>query len=368
MIEQAPTPATLVAGKAKRLGVTLIRAAVTAGILSYLAMHLRGSSALSTVVWSAETFAWLGVAGLLLVAALFGTIVRWHGLVRAADLTLSFAEAFRLCAAAYFFSFISLGGAAGDVWRIVYVSRGRRADAPRAVASIVIDRILGLYTLLLVASLAVVSARSWAGPVAELRILSQAILVVFAAATCGLLTIWRISNRASEVLRFRPERSLAAVVIRFVEAFTVFRRHGGTVATAMAVSCCCHTAVITAIFLVARSFDAPCPTFGQHVLIVPTAAVAGSLPLPLNGLGALEATLDFLYVGLGPRGAIAPGHGFLVGLTYRAITMMIAAAAGIFWAVSGRRRSANQMCEANAATRNADALTTPREGAERQAA
>jgi uncharacterized membrane protein YbhN (UPF0104 family) len=79
------------------------------------------------------------------------------------------------------------------------------------------------------------------------------------------------------------------------------------------------------------------PSLADHFVIVPLAFVSGVLPLPGNGLGALEYVVNFLYERVPAGMAIREGRGFVVALCYRAITILIAMIGLGYYLVSRRQ-------------------------------
>ena len=62
------------------------------------------------------------------------------------------------------------------------------------------------------------------------------------------------------------------------------------------------------------------PSPAQFLVIVPLSLVAAAVPLPMGGLGALEAMFAYLYQLL----SFPPARGLLVALAYRLTTIFVA--------------------------------------------
>ena len=78
------------------------------------------------------------------------TFVRWYLLVRALQLQFRLVDAFRLGFLGYLFNFVVVGSVGGDLFKAIFIAReqpGRRAEA---VATVLVDRIVGVYALVLV--------------------------------------------------------------------------------------------------------------------------------------------------------------------------------------------------------------------------
>jgi uncharacterized membrane protein YbhN (UPF0104 family) len=67
--------------------------------------------------------------------------------------------------------------------------------------------------------------------------------------------------------------------------------------------------------------------------------MVGILPLPMSGLGAFEAVIEFFYTQAPDAVVIAKGQGLVVAFGYRVITLAIAVV-GIFYYLGSRREVA----------------------------
>ena len=77
--------------------------------------------------------------------------VRWYLLVRALDLPFTLRNAFRLGAVGTFYNTFLPGAIGGDIVKAVFIARGQPARKAAAVATVVADRLIGLFGLLLFA-------------------------------------------------------------------------------------------------------------------------------------------------------------------------------------------------------------------------
>ena len=75
------------------------------------------------------------------------TFARWHQLVRAQGLTFSLRDAVRLGFIGNVFNLVIPGAVGGDVIKAAFLCRMQPDKKPQAVASMVLDRILGLLGL-----------------------------------------------------------------------------------------------------------------------------------------------------------------------------------------------------------------------------
>jgi uncharacterized membrane protein YbhN (UPF0104 family) len=124
------------------------------------------------------------LGALLVLGNLLGTALRFWWLLRACDIPLGCWLALRICFIGNAFNMVLLGGAGGDVVRVVMVGEatGSRLGA---TAAVFVDRLCGLVGLLLLAALAVLSVPRLAFANEALQALAAVALIASAACAGG---------------------------------------------------------------------------------------------------------------------------------------------------------------------------------------
>jgi uncharacterized protein (TIRG00374 family) len=278
----------------------------------------------------------LGFGFSLVMAAVCMSFVRWYLLVRALDLPFTLANAFRLSFVAYLLNFVGVGSVGGDLFKAFFIAReqpGRRAEA---VATVVIDRMIGMFALLMVASTAIlISGVADAAPIVRDICNLTLLAAVVALFTVALILIPRFSH--SRLVRSLTRIPKAGPIVgRLLIAVGIYRRKLGVLAIVGMLSVGIHILLATSLYLVAVSIFDQHPTLAEHFIIVPLACVAGALPLTPAGLGTFEAAMSLLYRLLP---AESGGDGFIVALGYRLITIAIAVIGVAYYWASRREMS-----------------------------
>lgn len=268
----------------------------------------------------------IALSSLCCLLALMTTFVRWYFLVRALDLPFRMRDAFRLGFLGFFCNFFSLGSVGGDLVKALFIAREQKGRRAEAVATVFIDRLIGLYALLVVASIAIVIAGLQNSRVPEISIISRSTLIctaIGAVAILALLFPGVTNGKFSEFLSNFPK--FGDTLKRVIAAVRMYRLRVGVVAGAGVMSMFVHCMLVLGLFLLAQGLPGSAPGLLQHFVIVPLSMVTSALPLPAAGLGAFEFAMDQLYVMLPPEGvAVSVGQGLLVALTYRMITIGLA--------------------------------------------
>ena len=330
----------------KKLLANLLKIGISAGIITYLMLDARGNDVFSQLRDGPKQWSLLLLAWLLLFTAVLVTIVRWYLLVRALELPFRLRDAFRLGFLGYLLNFVSLGSVGGDLFKAIFIAReqpGRRAEA---VATVFIDRVIGLYAMFIVATIAILSTNLWAMQIPQIRVISRVTvlgaglgafmitMMLVPGITNGALSKW-LSNLPRVGYTFR----------RLIGAVRIYRRRLPILVVALLMSIGVHMLATTGIYLVAVGLPGNVPSFGEHFLVVPLALVASALPLPLMGLGAFEAVIVILYTSLPVAVPVGESQGLVVALGYRIITILIAAV-GAWYYVFSRREVSELMHEA----------------------
>jgi uncharacterized protein (TIRG00374 family) len=310
----------------KRL-LNYLKVAFSVAILAYLYFQARENLEKLTPDLHGQSVSW----GLLLLSAsvclamVMLTFVRWYLLVRAIELPFRLRDAFRLGFLGYMFNFVSLGSVGGDLFRAIFIAReqpGRRAEA---VATVVIDRIIGLYALFIVASIAVMATGLLHHPHEAVRILCRLTLLGTAISTVGgflVLTPGFTNGWLSRWLGELPR--VGRVMRRLLDAVRMYREKRWVLIVTGLMSLAVHALSSVGIYLSAIALPGTAPDLTSHFLIVPLAMLAAAVPISVSGLGVFEGVLDVLYVQLAGDAAVAVGTGFIVGLAYRVMTIGVA--------------------------------------------
>jgi hypothetical protein len=315
---------------------TVIRWMVPLAIVAWLAYDVRRQAGFDEIWNGAKNWPFLGLALLFFIAAQLLTIARWYWLVRALDLPFRWSDAVRLGFLGYLLTFVSLGTVGGDFLKALFVAREQPRRRVEAFATVLVDRVFGLYSLIVLAAGAILASGIWRSPAAPpVGILCQSVFAAAAASTIGLILIlWLGGTRTTHLLDRLGHVPLVGGIIKpLAGAMRVYRSNLLTVATSVAVGLLSQALVAGCFWAVAQALLPSGPGAGEHMIIVPIALLTTLLPLPGYGLGAFELALEFLYRHVGLAGA---GWGLLVALGFRMVMIATAVIGAVICATSRR--------------------------------
>jgi len=266
----------------------------------------------------------------LLFLAVGISFVRWYLLVRALGLQFRLRDAFRLGFLGYLLNFVSVGSVGGDLFKAFFIAREQPGRRMEAVATVVVDRVIGVYGLLLVTSTAILVSDLSESPPAVQAICRMTFIATGIGGAAILLMLWPgfTEGRFAEFLGGLPR--VGSIFTRITSAIGMYRGRPLIMGAVFGISMAIHSLLALSIFLVATSLFVNTPTLSEHFLIVPLSNVAGSLPFTPAGLGSFEFAMDQLYVHI-PVGGPGDVVGVLVALVYRLITIAITAVGVVYY-------------------------------------
>lgn len=333
----------------KKIFIALAKLGVSIGIVAFLTIRAHRDGTFAPLVDQPKHWGLLALGLAAFLAAVLMSFVRWRALVVALGMPFSIRDAMRLGFLGYLFNFVSLGSVGGDLFKAVLIAREQPDFRAEAVATVMMDRILGLAMLLVLATAAILVTGQLASPSREMQILSQGTLAATAVGLAGFALLL-----AAELAPIAWRKHLArlplagAVAERLLTAVTTYRRQPVVLIYSCLLSLAIHGCCTLSMYWIALGLPGAVPTLTDHFVIVPLALVTGVLPLPVNGLGAMEYAIDALYQWIPASGvsdAAPAGRGFVVALGYRSAVIFVALLAAAYYLVS-RREAAQMLKEA----------------------
>jgi hypothetical protein len=329
------------------LPISLLKLAVPTAIIVWLAIDIQRNDPETFSRMQAQPKDWgrLALAASLCFGAFGITFSRWFFLVRALGIPFHVSDAFRLGFCGFLLNFVTLGNVGGDLFKAVLIARQQRTRRLEAVATIAVDRMIGMYGLLVVASLGFLA---WAGLGAqrEIQIIGYVTLLVTALSTIGILLVLVPGiPRAVVARKLEKVPKIGRGIERLFLAWGMYRRQKGLLVAMGLISLTVHALVAVAVYLAASALYAEVPSIFEHLIICPVATVVGALPISPAGLGTFEVAMRFLYDQV-PADGSGQGKGLVVALCWRVVQIIVACAgAAFYW--RNRRRAAEAFDEAD---------------------
>ena len=336
-----------------KLFVKLLQWGILLAIVGYLVRDIYRNKSFTEIWNGPKQWHLLAAALLVTFVAVLMTIVRWFWLLRAHDLPLSMRDALRLGFLGYLLNFISLGAVGGDLFKAILTSRKCHARRAEAVATVIIDRLIGLYVIFVIATAAMLATGVWRADADHtLELLCRATFVCTGLGTLAIILLLMPDLDGGKILRLMAGLpKIGPTLERLINAILVYRSRKGVMVASLGITIVAQSLFVLAYFLVAAGLLSERPSLLAHFTIVPLTTIAGIVPLPANGLGAIELLVDYLYKHVTPvvDGFTLPNKnlGVLVSLGNR-IVMLAVALVGVCYYLAARREVDEMMHEVEA--------------------
>ena len=316
-----------------RLGL-VIRLAVSAALVAWIFSRTDFGE-----VWGA--FRSADLLPVLLAAALnplgyYFSVSRWRLLLRAQGYDVPLGFLLRSFLVGVFFNSLLPGTVGGDAARAWQSSRAGTGKT-RALAVVLVDRFLGLFTLMLFAGVGALLSPELTGAVPGLRAWVAVLLVGMGIGTALIFfPPPALSRRVGTFLASLPGK-WGARSRHAWDSLRAFQGKAGVLTGALAWSVGLQTMVVLNGYFLAKAVHVEQPLLVYFVL-VPLAVFVMMAPVSINAIGVRENVWAFFFAALGVAGAAAAGIAF-AWLDYGLVVLQ-AVVGGLVYALSrGERRS-----------------------------
>lgn len=319
------------------------------GVLGWLIVP--NLEALRQLVEQGIRWPWLGAALLLRLGSLVITGVRWKLLLRSQGIHPAPGRVAHIVGVGYVCNFVLPGTVGGDVAKAGLIAADTPERRKRALATVPLDRGLGLLSLLMLGAIA--GLLGWnAIPSQLLRSAVGVMCVISGVGVAALALVMFKAVPAASDADSSAGNLLQKIIRQVLRAVAVVQRARGAVIASLALSLIGHVGLCSASYSCLRAFraaDLPI-TWSDQLWLVPAAEVpAAFLALP-GGLGAREGALSIFYreFAADPTTAeLYAGVGVLVGGSFSLVSIALAALVGVALAVSSsvREKSPDGLAE-----------------------
>jgi len=246
----------------------------------------------------------LGLAFAVYMAALVTSFVRWFTLVRALGLPFRLRDALRLGFIGNVFNLVIPGAVGGDLIKAAFLCR-EQSRKTQAVASMFIDRALGLLGLFLLAGAS--GAFAWADAPGQARNLIVLVWLAVLSGVAGLAVLFTPALYRPLNALLKGRGRLATIAHELETMASAYRDRLGTVLVALAMAVAGHSMLVVAFYAMSLAlFRGHVPGLADHFLLVPLTIFTTAVPLPFGALGVSEQASQQLFdMVRHPKGAVA---------------------------------------------------------------
>lgn len=310
--------------------INILKLAVGIGIIVFLLYKMRDMDWAEIRHEVAGNWPWIVLGMVLFGGCLLCCMWRWSVLVAAQGIEAKFS---RLCGVffiGHFFNSFLMGATGGDLVKAVYVTKETSDKKTEAVATVFIDRFMGLIVLMILAVAAMLTRMDiyWdytvIGDAGDALHPTRPILwfmILLLIATLGVLVLSFAQNifEKWKILRLLIEKLavVGRVLHRVYDAFYLYRQQPAVLVKALGVSLLNHLIFVLMVASLARGLGIELSYF-TLLATIPAINVLGSLPITPGGLGIREAAYVLV---LGTVG-VPDGKAFMLSLLYYVTTLI----------------------------------------------
>ncbi|QEL16037.1 lysylphosphatidylglycerol synthase transmembrane domain-containing protein [Limnoglobus roseus] len=233
-------------------------------------------------------------------------ILRWYLLVRALDLPFTVRNAFRLGMIGYFYNTLLPGSVGGDAIKMVFIARANPGRWASAAATVVVDRLMGLFGLLFFS--AAIGGSMWLSGDPQIanndwltKIIAVCSVLVIAAVAGWVILGFVPQPRAERIgERLRKLKYVGKPLDDVWEAVLIYRRRPKAIYQTLPLTAFGQVLMVVYLHLAVRVYPNPDPaSLVEHFVIGPIGFIAQAFfPAP-GGVGGAEYIFGYLYTILG---------------------------------------------------------------------
>ncbi|HEX7593605.1 MAG TPA: lysylphosphatidylglycerol synthase transmembrane domain-containing protein, partial [Anaerolineae bacterium] len=234
---------------------TLGKFAVSGGILVFLLARLNRADLLERL--AGAQWQWLLLALTLYFLALLLGVLKWHLLVRAQHLDISFWNLATFTFTGLFLGNVLPTNVGGDVVRAAMLARASHGTTEAAAISVVVDRLLGLSAFFGVTLISTGLAVGLLTRSTELEAIQTATIIMAAAFAVGSALFFsrRTARQLARVFEFGLFARFKPYALRLYHAIQVYRFNYAALAANIALSASILVVTTLVWYSVARALD-----------------------------------------------------------------------------------------------------------------
>lgn len=290
---------------------------------------------------------WFVIGLVVYLVSVISTFIRWRILLQALHIRCSYADAIRLGFVGYVSSIFLPGSITGDLFKAGFIFKENPGNRVGAISSIVVDRLVGLYSLFLLAAMVgAFNLNVLLAPAnAEASKLQLAYYAICLIAVLGILFYGLFLLIPFPAHGYSPRIARIRFVGHFLNkvlaAFAQYRKYPWAMVQAVLIGMLGHIGFVLSYYFASLALPGPGPTpsWQLHFVIIPFFMVFQGLPLTFGGnFGVGDLILGVLYTFVGGLEL----KGILASLLQRLITWIVALI-GLIWYIPLHRRNAAEL-------------------------
>lgn len=215
---------------------------------------------------------------LLMGGVAIGTMAaRWKLLIESQGIPMGFLKALKLVFIGYFFNMVIPGTISGDVIKVYYITR-RQENRMVAGFSVFMDRLVGLFVLIIMTFLVMMINYSYINTIPELKMMGQGIAIAFAIVCVGIsFFIYKKEFSLSERYPFFSRHA--------TQVCWAYRKQLNKVFSAVILTVFNYFISVLMFYAAARAMGETLLPFSRYLFLVPIGFFVMAIPLAPASVG-----------------------------------------------------------------------------------
>ncbi len=280
----------------KKLLIILLKILLVGSILVYLVQSGRLNFEKLMLFKDAPEILALMVGALVLVVVPMATF-RWWLLLRAIGVQVNPKQTFILTWIGNFFNTTLPGAVTGDVVKGYYVIKAQHEEGrTRAFMTLLIDRIVGLFGLIVMAFLALVLNLELILSQERLHSLAWMITVLFGATVVFYaIAVFPFKEGRDPFIRLFQRLPAKKISLKVYSAFKSYQHQKSTLLLTLLLAIGIHTLIALLFFQVANLMGLKEMELATQFFLMPIGLITVAIPIAPGGIGIGHAAFESLY-------------------------------------------------------------------------
>lgn len=233
---------------------------------------------------------------LLLIGNMILASERWRLLLETQSLRLPRWPAFRMSMIGMFFNFAMPGGVGGDLVKAFYFAKDFPESKMVAGTSVLMDRVLGLYSMIFMALIAMIVDWNHVHSEPTLNLLWTLIWVLFLVATVSLALVFSKKLYEGGVFKsFLSKLPLHDKFLKIYESLHLYGRNYRYLFSSILISILAQTLCILFMVIAGKAAGFGDVPLSTYFLATPLGFMAMAIPISPAGVGVGQAAFYYLF-------------------------------------------------------------------------
>jgi uncharacterized protein (TIRG00374 family) len=272
----------------------------------------------------------------LMGAMIYLGILRWQIMLRVQGLDFPLRRTIQISLVGQFFNSFLLGSVGGDLLKAYYVARETHHKKAEAVVTVLVDRLLGMSSMLALSCLLMIPNRELIMSHRPLKLIALFVLLMsVGCAAAVVFAFWSgVSRGVPKARQWVGRLPKGELLLRALDASRLYGKNPVELFEAFAVSMASNIMAILHFIVLAWGFGLNIPSMAFGVL-VPMITSISTLPITPSGLGVRENL--YVIALAAPSIRVHETSALLLSLIAFATTLVWSAVGGLVYATMKRK-------------------------------